>query len=241
MLFRSCGGQSRTVDGKTLSATFTGVGGKVNATVTAYDAAGNASKAAKKTITLKDVTAPTQATGLAAQGVVDNKAGGTLTWKASTDNVGVTQYLVTVDGKTYKSKTNSVKIKKLAAGEHTFTVIAVDKAKNQSLLSEEGVFEVKDVIDPKVKKLFAKVTGDSALVTWNATDETGFDRVELSIGGKVVNVTAVAAGSCVVDDLAVGVNKLRLEAYDLAGNMASKEISVKVKEQKGKGLLASVA
>ena len=239
----SCGGKSQTLDGKTLSAVFTGVGGKVDATVTAYDAAGNAGKTVKKSVKLADVTAPTQATGLAAQGTVDNKSGGILTWKASTDNSGaVAQYLISISGesKVYKSKTNSLKLKKLAAGSYTFTVVAVDKAKNESPVSAVGSFTVKDVIDPKVKKLSAKVTDDTALVTWNATDETGLGSLKLSVnGGAAVDVTGLA--SYKVDDLAVGVNKLRLIAYDTAENMAFKEISVKVKPPKTAAMLASVA
>ena len=239
----TCGSKSQTLDGKTLSAVFTGVGGKVDATVTAYDAAGNAGKTVKKSVKLADVTAPTQATGLAAQGTVDNKSGGILTWKASTDNSGaVAQYLISISGesKVYKSKTNSLKLKKLAAGSYTFTVVAVDKAKNESPVSAVGSFTVKDVIDPKVKKLSAKVTDDTALVTWNATDETGLGSLKLSVnGGAAVDVTGLA--SYKVDDLAVGVNKLRLIAYDTAENMAFKEISVKVKPPKTAAMLASVA
>ena len=239
----SCGGESREVSGTTLEAVFTGVGGKVDATVTAYDAAGNAGKTAKKSVKLADVSAPTQVIGLGTQGTVDNKSGGLLTWEASTDNSGaVAQYLISISGesKVYKSKTNSLKVKKLAAGSHTFTVVAVDKAKNESPVSAVGSFVVADVIAPKVKKLSAKVTGDTALVTWSATDETGLGSLKLSVnGGSAVDVTGLA--SYKVDDLAVGVNKLRLIAYDTAENMAFKEISVKVKPPKTAAMLASVA
>ena len=236
----TCGGQTREVDGNALSETFTGVSGKLEAAVIACDAAGNASKAAKKSITLKDVTPPTQVVGLASKGV-DNKSGGTLAWSASTDNVGVTQYLVTVDGKTvYKSKTTSVKIKKLAAGSHTFSVVAVDKAKNQSAASAAAAFTVDDVIAPKIKKLSAKVTGETAKVTWQATDETALGTLKLAVDGAALDVTGLSSYDL---DLAAGTHKLRFEAFDAAGNMAFKEVSVKVKESKksAAGLLASVA
>ena len=236
----TCGSESREVSGTTLSAEFHGVAGKVDATVTAYDAAGNAGKTVKKSIKLADVTAPTKVTGLAAQGVVDNKSGGILTWEAATDNVGVTQYLIAVEGqgKVFKSKTNSVKVGKLPAGEHTFTVIAVDKAKNESPVSAAGHFTVADAIAPKVKKLSAKVTGDTALVTWNAVDETGIVKLELAVdGNKAVDVTGRSSRE--LADLAPGVHVLRIAAYDTV-NMAVKEISCSVKEPKVDPILAAV-
>ena len=238
----TCGGESREVSGTTLSALFTGIGGKVDATVTAYDAAGNAGKTAKKSVKLADVSAPTQVTGLAAQGTVDNKSGGTLVWKASTDNSGaVAQYLISISGesKVYKSKTNSVKVRKLAAGSHTFTVVAVDKAKNVSPVSAVGGFIVADVIAPKVKKLSAKVTGNTALVTWNATDETGIAKLELSLDdGKAVDITERTSFD--FSGLAAGTHVLRFAACDAAGNMAEKTVNCKVKEQKPAPLLAAV-
>ena len=237
----TCGGKTQNFSGSTRSAVFTGVAGKVDAVVTAYDAAGNPSKAVKKSITLKDVTPPTQVVGLSAKGV-NNQSGGTLAWSAASDNVGVTQYLVTVDGKTvFKSKTPSVNVKKLAAGSHTFTVVAVDKAKNQSVASAAAAFTVADVIAPKIKKVAAKVTGETAQVTWQATDETKLGTLKLAVdGGKAIDVTGLSAYAL---DLAVGTHKLRFEAYDAAGNMAFKEVSCNVKESKksAAGLLASVA
>ena len=114
---------------------------------------------------------------------------------------------------------------------------ALDKAKNQSPASEAGFFTVSDVIAPKVKKLSAKVNGDSASASWSATDETGIAKLELSLdNGAAIDVTPL--GGYDLAGLAAGVHSLRLAAYDAAGNMAAKEIRCTVKEPKLPAMLA---
>ena len=233
------------VDGNAHSYVFSGVAGKLTVTLTAVDEAGNRGKTVKKAITIKDVTSPTKVTGLYGEGV-NNKTGGVLTWNPATDNVGVTQYLVTVEdenGKktSYTSKTNSLKLKKLNAGNYKFTVVAVDKAKNKSDTSDIGVLEVKDEIEPKIKKLSAKVNKDNtATVTWNATDETAFGSVKLTLDGEDIWSTSAASGSCMLPELSAGTHDLRLTAYDAAGKMAVKDVTLKIKAQKNAGILAAV-
>jgi hypothetical protein len=110
-------------------------------TVEAVDAAGNESKAAKASVKVKDMVAPQKVNNVRLLGDATQKAT-TITWDAATDNVGVTSYLVNVDGKTYTSKKTSLTIKKLAEGNHTVTVTAVDKAKNQSVASASFAFAI---------------------------------------------------------------------------------------------------
>lgn len=234
-----CGDEIRIVPETSLSTDFSGMGtGKVTAYLTAFDNAGNAGKTVSKTLKLKDMTAPDQVTGLAAL-EVNNRSGGILIWNPGTDDTGVTQYLIEIEGqKTYRSKTNSVKIKKLATGNYKFTVTALDKAKNRSIVSEECEFSVADVIAPKIKKLSASVAGDGASVTWNAWDETGIESMKLVLDHDA-EYDVSSQSSMILHDLSAGIHSLDLHVSDAAKNMTSKSITFSVKPERG-GFLASV-
>ena len=223
----TCGNETRELGGGIFETEFHGKAGKVAASIIAYDEAGNAGKTVKKTLSMKDRTAPTQVSGLRSEGV-DNKSGGVLAWDPSSDNVGVTQYLIAIEGgKTCKSKTNSVRIKKMAAGTYRYTVIALDKAKNQSIVSTAGEFTVADVICPKIKKLSSKVADQSAAVTWNATDEVGIVRSELWCDDQRFDTTGLSSWN--LSGLESGRHTLRLNVWDAAGNMSVKMANCNVK------------
>ena len=223
----TCGNETRELGGGIFETEFHGKAGKVAASIITYDEAGNAGKTVKKTLSMKDRTAPTQVSGLRSEGV-DNKSGGVLAWDPSSDNVGVTQYLIAIEGgKTCKSKTNSVRIKKMAAGTYRYTVIALDKAKNQSIVSTAGEFTVADVICPKIKKLSSKVTDQSAEVTWNATDEVGIVRSELWCDDQRFDTTGLSSWN--LSGLESGRHTLRLNVWDAAGNMSVKMANCNVK------------
>jgi chitodextrinase len=103
--------------------------------VDAYDAAGNRSSQAVamvSTTACPDTTAPASPTGLAASSVT--QTGLTLTWNASTDNVGVTGYDVYRDGTKMATVTSTSSAQSgLACGtSHSFGVVARDAAGNAS-------------------------------------------------------------------------------------------------------------
>ena len=106
-------------------------------TVAALDAAGNASaQSAPLSVTTPappDTTAPSVPTGL----VATANSPVSLSWTASTDNVGVTGYRVYRDGTLVASPTStSVSITGLAASTtYSFTVAALDAAGNASAQS----------------------------------------------------------------------------------------------------------
>ena len=238
----ACGDQEKIVGASELSVEFQGISGRATASVTAYDAAGNAGKTVRKNLKMNDMTAPDQVTGLRSEGV-DNKSGGILAWNAASDNVGVTRYEIAIDGgKTFKSKTNSVKIKKMAAGTYRYTVVALDKAKNRSIVSQEGEFTVADVINPKIRKLSCKVNGQTAFVSWNATDEVGIARSELWVDDRRFETTELSSWD--LSDLELGRHAVRLNVWDAAGNMTMKMANLNIKTadpvMESAGLLASL-
>lgn len=137
------------VNGTTLSFTDTDVaqGSSYTYQIYALDAANNRSAAslASASIKVADTTAPTAPTGLTGTSTVTGTA--KLTWKASSDNVGVTGYnvyrgttkIATVSGSTLtytKSGLNS-------GGAYKFTVEAVDAAGNVSPMSTQITVNVK--------------------------------------------------------------------------------------------------
>jgi len=170
-------------------------------------------------------------------------SGGILAWNAASDNVGVTRYEIVIDGgKTFKSKTNSVKIKKMAAGTYRYTVVALDKAKNRSIVSQEGEFTVADVINPKIRKLSCKVNGQTAFVSWNATDEVGIARSELWVDDRRFETTELTSWD--LSGLELGRHAVRLNVWDAAGNMTMKMANLNIKTadpvMESAGLLASL-
>ena len=67
--------------------------------------------------------------------VLSNNRGIKLSWDASTDNVGVTGYLVLMDGAAFQTSTSNSANLKLPVGSHVLTVLATDNAGNYSAQS----------------------------------------------------------------------------------------------------------
>ncbi|WP_231495941.1 glycosyl hydrolase [Cellulomonas sp. HZM] len=128
-----------TTTGTTYTATGLYASTTYSFTVRAYDAAGNRSAASSAvsvtTPGSSDTTAPSVPTGLSASGTTSSST--TLTWNASTDDVGVTGYEVlrggsvvgTTTARTYTATGLS------ASTTYSFTVRAYDAAGNRSAAS----------------------------------------------------------------------------------------------------------
>ena len=159
------------------------IGDKVTVTIVAVDTAGNEAKAVTSTITIKDVTKPTEVKNLGYNEGANQKST-TLTWDAANDNVGVS-YEVYVDGKKYTSKTNSLTIKNLAAGLHSYYVVAVDKAGNRSENSYSAILDVKDITAPKNGKVILKQQDkDNITITLDKfSDNVAIDKYEIKVNG----------------------------------------------------------
>ena len=218
-----CADQVQTVTGT--SAQFKNLAvGKYNAEVTAYDAAGNASKTGKVSITVKDATPPEKVTGLAVP-VVDGKYKATLSWDTGVDNSGkVANYEIQLDdGKILKSSKTSINVSNLSVGEHSYKVRAVDKDRNVGEWSEVQTFTVKDMTAPNSVKAKATVNGYSVTFALSGKDNSGsVARYVVTCGDKSVETTT---GTAVLSDFGVGKQTAYVVAYDAEGN-ASKETKV---------------
>jgi glucose/arabinose dehydrogenase len=132
-----------TVSGTTLSTTLTGLkpGTSYGFYVNARDAAGNVSQASdtvpvKTPPTVVDTEPPTAPGNPHSTGTTANSI--SLAWNASTDNIGVTGYIVySGDAQVATSTTTSTTVDGLKANSsYTFTVKATDAAGNPSPASD---------------------------------------------------------------------------------------------------------
>ncbi|GAB2976906.1 fibronectin type III domain-containing protein [Saccharothrix stipae] len=232
-LAASVEGTSATVDGLAADTEYT-------FTVVAKDAAGNRSAASAaitaRTETAPDTEAPTAPTGLTATGVTQSSV--TLSWAASTDNVGVTGYEVfnggtaaaTVEGTT-------ATVDGLAAGtEYTFTVVAEDAAGNRSPAGAAVTVRTDDAPDtqaptaPSALRSTAQ-TRNSVALAWDAsTDNVGVTGYEVFEGTTSVSTTTgtTATVSGLTPDTEY---TFTVVAKDAAGNTSDVSAALKVRTQ----------
>ncbi len=198
--------------------------GKHNVEIVAFDGF-NYSKVSKKSVTVTDITNPDQVTGLSHTDVRDTKYTTTLTWNVATDNSGqISGYLIEIDGKTCKSTKNTLKVSKLSVGEHSYRVMAIDKAKNESMWSEAVSFTVYDVTAPNKVSAKGKVVDNSLAVSWQAVkDNVGVAFYEVW-GGESANGMSLLAQlnadqfNFQFEDLQKGTYFYGVRAVDAAGN-----------------------
>src|SRR5207302_1920119 len=145
-------------------------------TVAARDAAGNISSNSRSaSITLADTTAPTTPTGLT--GAAAGSTGANLSWSASTDNVGVTGYIVRRNGvQVATPATTSYADTGLSVGTYSYTVAARDAAGNISAALPILSITLADTTAPTTPTgLTAAAAGSTgANLSWSAsTDNVG--------------------------------------------------------------------
>ena len=219
----TCGDKSVTTTSATAVLHDFGVG-KQTALVVAYDAEGNASKAAKVSFTVKDATPPEKVTGLAIP-LADAKYNALLSWAPGVDNSGkVSGYEIKLDnGKILKSSKNSLKVSKLSVGTHTYQVRAIDKDKNIGLWSDVQTFIVKDMTAPAAVSAKAKVEENSLFLTWKTPkDNVGVAGYILKHGVNLEKTETLTASqlSFRIDGIAKGNYQYQIVAVDAAGNQS---------------------
>lgn len=205
--------------------------------VQAIDAAGNRSaKTPSVMVTIAggspDTTKPTSPKNLTASvgasGSVD------MSWSASTDNVGVTGYVVFANGvETTRVTTTSASVTGLAAGTWSMQVQAIDAAGNGSFRTAPVSVTVTaagpDTTKPTTPKdVTAALQPDGSVVTgWTAaTDNVGV--VSYAVFRNGVELTQVSATSATLTGLSSGNNWLQVQAIDAAGNRGNKTAPINV-------------
>jgi chitodextrinase len=218
----------------TNSATLTGLsnGTSYSMTVIANDAAGNESSSCYQLlVTTLDTQSPSIPTGLSSSDITDS--GYTLSWTASTDNIGVYNYDVYRNGTWAKSaNTTSVTLAGLTnATTYSMTVIANDAAGNRSSASNQLLVKTLDTQAPTVPTglTSSNITGTSFTLSWTAsTDNTGVSGYDVYKNGAWL--TSVASTSNTLSGLTNATSySLTVIAKDAAGNysVASNQLLVK--------------
>lgn len=204
-------------------------------TVQAYDAAGNVSASSDAlSETVPDVTPPDTPAQPAVK--LTSTKSITVTWKAVTDNVGVSGYQVwrngalvtTVTGLTYTD--SSVK----QGGSYSYQVSAVDAAGNVSTASPASrTLSIADTTKPSTPLNLkgTSTTARTVTLTWSASSDnvgvTGYyvfrsgTRLATVSGGKLTyGATGLTSGKSYT---------FTVQAFDAAGNVSSKSAGLTIK------------
>src|SRR6266702_3000264 len=199
-------------------------------TVAARDAASNISpNSASVSITLADTTPPTTPTGLTA--AVAGSTGANLSWSASTDNVGVTGYIVRRNGVQVATPatTSFADTGLSAATTYSYTVAARDAAGNTSPDSTSVSITIADTTPPTTPTgLTGAAAGSTgANLSWSAsTDNVGVTGYIVRRNG--VQVATPATTSFADTGLSAATYSYTVAARDAAGNISPDSASVSI-------------
>ncbi len=235
-----------TTDSLTLSYEDAGlsVGAKWYYAVVASDGSGNTTTSNEVSATTADHVAPSAPNAT----LVATAGSATISWPASTDDVGVTGYriyrrlasastptvLVTVSGSTLSHVDSPA-----TAGAYVYQVSAVDAAGNESDLSSPLAFTATKVADTTAptapRSPHAVVSGSQVTLTWLAsTDNVKVVRYEIyrsKTSGFVPSAASLLGHTTrtkLVDPATPkGTWYYRIEAVDAAGNHSTKSSQVK--------------
>lgn len=214
--------------------------------VVAVDSAGNVSAASSAAeIVVPDMSAPTAPATVSAElSGVDEI---TVTWSASTDNVGVTRYDVHRGTTTDFTPSLATKVGDtssrtfaeagLTPGDYFYKVIAADAAGNASAASPTATatVPVPDTSAPSAPtEVDAVVAGDEVTLTWTgSTDNVGVTGYVVyrgdsagftpNVGSKIADVTSTTYTD---ENQPSGTQYYKVIAVDAAGNASSPSAAV---------------
>ncbi len=207
-------------------------GGTYAYRVVAYDAADNASAPSDAaSVTVPDVTAPSTPLDLRAGSGTTSVP---LTWRASSDNIGVTGYVVYRDGLPVASPAGTATAwtdtAPVGQTRHRYRITARDAAGNESGLSNEVERSLVDVTPPGTAQLSASRTGFTVRLTWTpASDDTGVVGYDVYRGGTLIGTTTGSPYTDSTPPLNQS-STYTVRAKDAAGNVgaASNPVTVAV-------------
>lgn len=217
----------------------------VSMTVKSKNASGSsASSTAKSVTTTADTTAPSAPSGLAASSVSGTSF--TLTWKASTDNVAVTGYLIFKAGTQIgTSTTTSFNVTGLtSATTVSMTVKARDAANNVSAASTALSVKTTDTVAPSIPSALtsSNITATSFTLSWTAsTDNVAVTSYDVFKNGILAGSSATTSFN--ISGLTPSTAfTMTVKAKDGAGNAsaASTSLSVTTKASAGTPPTATV-
>lgn len=193
--------------------------------VEAFDVPGNKSEKASLTVSTTDETTPSAPGNLVA---VATETSVTLSWTASTDNVGVAGYIVYLDGASVDTVMETVfTVTELdVMSQYTFEIQAFDAAGNKS---EKALLTVStiDKTAPSVPtNLSAVATNSSITLSWtSSTDNVGITGYIVYLNSDSIG-TAIDTTFTVVDLEADTEYTFEVEAFDEARNKSEKAMVV---------------
>lgn len=198
-------------------------------TVSAFDAAGNASaQSTSLSVTTLDGTPPT-APSLSSSAHTYTSI--TLNWTASTDNIGVTGYALYEDGGTTPITTTSAStFTFLDTGEapgttHTYVVKAFDAAGNYSVASNTLTVSTNTDLTPPNTPTLTKgtVTFSTVVLSWGAVSDnvavTGYALYE--DGGTTPITTTTGTTFTDTGESPATTHTYTVKAYDASGNYSA--------------------
>jgi cellulose 1,4-beta-cellobiosidase len=202
-------------------------------TVAARDAAGNISpdsaSVSVTTAIAADTTPPSTPTGLTAAAA--GSTGANLSWSASTDNVGVTGYIVRRNGvQVATPATTSYADTGLSVGTYSYTVAARDAAGNISPNSASASITIADTTPPTTPTgLTGAAAGSTgASLSWSAsTDNVGVTGYIVRRNGVQI-ATPGTTGYADTGLSASTTYSYTVAARDAAGNISANSASVNV-------------
>ncbi|MGL1934326.1 MAG: fibronectin type III domain-containing protein [Fibrobacterales bacterium] len=212
----------------TTSITGLAVGTTHSITIVAIDAASNrsAQSAAVEITTAGDEEAPTVPTNVNPVAMGPNSV--TVTWAASSDNIGVVSYDVFVDGLLDQSVTTaSATIEQLTPEtEYTITVKAIDAAGNQSAVSVAATVTTDAPADTEAPTAptatIATATGMYSInLDWNvSTDNIGVVGYDVYQGNDLLISLGTVTSYEITDLLHNSMYTFYVVAKDAAGNIS---------------------
>jgi chitodextrinase len=183
------------------------------------------------TATPTDATAPTAPTNVTASSIT--QTGATISWTASTDNVGVTGYNIYINGSTTATNVNLITgtnypVTNLFPGTtYSIVVKAKDAAGNFSSASNAASITITDTIAPTtpVGLTSSNITQTSATISWTAsTDNVGVTGYNIYKNGSATpsNSTLITSTTYNASGLTAGTSRTyAVEAIDAAGNKST--------------------